>query len=78
MDDWVYRGLHRIYNEQEEWKQQCQIKLSELRQAVEEAEVMAFGKAAQRYVGKTGKRTYRLDTPAMALDEDVLQRCRGG
>ena len=38
MDDWVYKGLNRIVEEQELWKQQCQLKLRELDEAVEDVE----------------------------------------
>jgi acyl-CoA thioesterase FadM len=38
MDDWVYEGLSRILEEQELWKQQCQLKLRELDGVVQDVE----------------------------------------
>jgi hypothetical protein len=38
MDDWVYGGLRRIFEEQEQWRQQCLLKLIELDEAIKDVE----------------------------------------
>jgi uncharacterized coiled-coil protein SlyX len=38
MDEWLWAGLQRVVEEQEQWKEQCQAQLKQLDEAVTQAE----------------------------------------